>query len=380
MDFWTAIARFGSLVVILTGVFKFIQWWRTPAHKLEAFVGWNAFKLPPQVETEFADQVATVKQTITKFQTEHPKQNMNDDAYYRANNLGSEVRYCLKEDLSSQLRFLYGCWFATVKNTGKKKCLDVNLRLPHAIRASVRHDREAKPRAIEITEVVHLGELSPKGECEVIAWTDKYLYNSDYASVHVTHESGFGKIRGEWRNDRFSNIMGTAVKVVGVLIFYFALLFTVVQVAFWLFTPHAQEATPTPSPSPSSRLSANYDEFVAGFRNLDGRDREQEEYLAAAVGKQITWDIPFKRASTEGDRVFVSFVSNDPGAPVDSGSVPLSQRDRIFALHRGDVIRIHGQLTKLAGRALHVQVTEFQLLRQATSPSPSPVTTQSPNE
>jgi len=66
MDFWTSIASFGPLVVtltgVLTGVFKFIQWCRTPAHKLEAFVDWNAFKLPPQVETEFAAQVARVKQ------------------------------------------------------------------------------------------------------------------------------------------------------------------------------------------------------------------------------------------------------------------------------------------------------------------------------
>jgi hypothetical protein len=262
----------------------------------------------------------------------------------------------------------------------------------------VRHDREENPSAIDITEVIHLGELRPKGECEVIAWTDQRLSNYDYASVHVTHEAGVGKIRGEWRMDRFTYIAGTVLKAAGIVIFIFACWFAVIQVAFWLFTQHPQQATPTPSPSPSSQLhpqqatptpspspssqlSADYDQFVARFHTLDGRDREQEEYLAAAVGKQITWDIPFKRASTEGDSVFVSFVSNDPGAPVDSGSVPLSQRDRIFALHRGDVIRIHGQLTKLAGQRLHVQVTEFQLLRQATSPSPSPVTTQqSPNE
>jgi len=120
MYFLTIIAGFASLVAILTGVFKFIQWLRTPAHKLEAFVGWNAFKLPPQVETALADQVATVNQTITKFQTEHPKQNTSDDAYYRAERLGHEVRFCLNADLHWQLRFLHGCWVVTVKNTGKK--------------------------------------------------------------------------------------------------------------------------------------------------------------------------------------------------------------------------------------------------------------------
>jgi len=89
--------------VIVTGVFKFIQWLRTPAHKLEAFLAWNAFKLPPQVETALADQTKTVKQTIRKFQTEHPKQNIGDDAYYRAESLGFEVQSCLQPDLPWQL-------------------------------------------------------------------------------------------------------------------------------------------------------------------------------------------------------------------------------------------------------------------------------------
>ena len=244
----------------------------------------------------------------------------------------------------------------------------------------MRHDREKDPSAIDITEVIHLGELRPKGECEVIAWADQHLSNYDYASVHVTHESGVGKIRGQWRNDRFSYIMGPAVKAVGVGIFIFALWFTVLQVGFWFLTPHAQHGTPTPSPNLSSRLGADYAEFVAGFRKLDGRDREQEEYLAAAVGKEVTWDVPFERAHTLSDSVFFSFGLNSPGAPVQTASLPLSQRDRIFAFHRGDVIRIHGRLSKIDAGALYVQVTEFELLRQATSPSPSPAITQSPNE
>ena len=97
MYFWPILAGFASLVVILTGVFKFIQWLRTPAHKLEAFVGWNAFKLPPQVETAFADQAKTVNQTITKFQAENPKQNIGDDAYYRADRLGSKFSPVLSQ-------------------------------------------------------------------------------------------------------------------------------------------------------------------------------------------------------------------------------------------------------------------------------------------
>jgi hypothetical protein len=256
MYFWPILAGFASLVVILTGVFKFIQWLRTPAHKLEAFVSWNAFKLPPQVETAFADQAKTVNQTITKFQAENPKQNIGDDAYYRADRLGFQVQSCLKPDLPWQLQYLHGCWGVTVKNTGKKKCLDVNLRLPHAIRASVRHDREKNPSAIEISQVIHLGELRPKGECEVIAWTDERLSNYDYASVQLTHESGVGKIRGQWRMDRFNYIVGEVLKVAGFTIFFLACCFVVALVAVWLLPQHAQQATPTPSPSPSSLRQA----------------------------------------------------------------------------------------------------------------------------
>jgi hypothetical protein len=139
-----------------------------------------------------------------------------------------------------------------VKNTGKKKCLDVNLRLPHAIRASVRHDREKSPSAIDITQVIDLGELRPKGECEVIAWTDQRLSNYDYASVQLTHESGVGKIRGEWRMDRFSYIVGDGLKGAAVVVFILACVVAVILVPFWLLKQHAQQATPTPSPSPSS--------------------------------------------------------------------------------------------------------------------------------
>lgn len=220
------------------------------------------------------------------------------------------------------------------------------------------------------------------------------MFNYDYASVHVTHESGVGKIRAEWRTDRFSDISGSVVKGLGVAIFIFAFWFLVLQFMSWLFEHHAQQATPTPSPSlsvqqatatptrspsPPSRLSADYNQFIAGFAKLEGRDREQEEYIAAAVGKEVTWDVPFEHARTVNDGVYFSF-GNVPGAPVTAGSVPFNMQDRIFALHRGDVIRIRGQLAKIHSLALFVQVSEFELLRQATSPSASPAATQSPNK
>lgn len=120
----------------------------------------------------------------------------------------------------------------------------------------MRHDREENPSAIDITQVIELGELRPKGECEVIAWTDRSLSNYDYASVQVTHESGVGKIRGAWRMDRFSYIVGDVLKVAGVVVFSLACIYAVTLVPIWLLTRHEQQATPTPSPSPSSLRQA----------------------------------------------------------------------------------------------------------------------------
>lgn len=120
MDFWAAIAKIGALVVILTPLFKLIHWWRTPAHRLEAFVGWNFFKLPPQVQAEFAAQAESINRITTKFQDEHPKRETDETAYWDIRTLATEIRYGVKADLSSDLRYLHGCWVATVKNTGKK--------------------------------------------------------------------------------------------------------------------------------------------------------------------------------------------------------------------------------------------------------------------
>jgi hypothetical protein len=151
MDFWSIVAAIASVVVILTGVFTLIKWWRTPTYKLETNVSWNYFKLPPQITAEFVEQAAYITRTIEEFQNENPEQEEGDSAYRRADNLGRRIRHRLKRDSSYELRSLQGCWFAIVKNTGKKKCVDVNLRLPNAVRANIKHDRDENPSATDET-------------------------------------------------------------------------------------------------------------------------------------------------------------------------------------------------------------------------------------
>jgi hypothetical protein len=328
MDFWSTVAGVASIVVILTGIIKSIQWWRTPAHKLEATVGWNSFKLPPQIRAEFAEQAKNITRTIEEFQSENPEQEGGDAAYRRADDLAWRIRHRLEGDVSYQLQSLKGCWLATVKNIGKKKCVDVNLRLPNAIRASLKHDREENPTAIDVSEIVPIGELRPKGECEVIAWTNWSLRNSDYASVNLTHEAGVGKVHGEWRTDRFGYVAAYVLKFFGLGVFMSAFWLALLVAIGWVVA-HSQRQPSSASPvRENSRLLLGYEEFATRYRELDGRDREQEEYVAAAVGKEVAWDVRFERATTGSYEVLFSFGMDNGGPPVQMGSVPMNQRDR----------------------------------------------------
>jgi len=255
MDFWAVIANVASVVIILTGVFTLIGWWRTPAHKLEAFVAWNSFELPPQVRSEFAGHAKPIADMLAKFLEENPEKEIGTRPYWHVKTLASELRYLVETDLSPDLRYLHGCWVARVKNAGKRKCVDVNLRLPHAKKASIKHDRESEEHALDISEVINVGELRPKGECNIIAWTDRQLYNWDYASLHVTHESGVGKIRGEWRVDRFTYVFGNVARGLGILLFVFAVSFMLLQLVYWLAS--ARQATPTATPTPTPTVSVS---------------------------------------------------------------------------------------------------------------------------
>src|SRR6266699_1605480 len=117
MDFWSAIAKTGALIVILTPLVKLITWWRTPAHRLEAFVAWNSFTLPPQVEAEFVARAESINRTIAEFQEAHTKDELGHAAYWHIQALGRDIRYKVETTLSSDLRYLHGYWVAGVKNT-----------------------------------------------------------------------------------------------------------------------------------------------------------------------------------------------------------------------------------------------------------------------
>lgn len=373
MDVLRILGGVASLVAIITACVKVVQWLRTPAHKLEVRVAWNSFRLPPKVQSEFTDQwngiAAAFEQTEREISEKREK-----DATRVVNDLLWNVRHGFQKQPSFELRTLRGFWAAIVVNSGKKKCTGVDLRLPNATEASVKHDREATASATAVNEVIHLGELRPGGECEVLAWTDRSLTNDDYRAVRVSHDSGVGKVRGEWRNDRFAYLVGTVLKNAVPAIVFGAIWFTAIETI-----PTLIKALTREQERPATPLNISYDDFKRGFRELDGRDREQEDYVERSAGKEVTWDVAFERASTSDKSVFVSFGNDGTNSPVQSGSIAIAERDRVFALHRGDAVRIRGRLKKMSSRALHVDIAELQLLKPnptpsipASSPIPSP--------
>lgn len=218
IDYWALLGKLAVIATILTAIFKFLAWWHAPKEKLVARVSQNRFTLPPTVEAEFAAAAKKVRDALSDFLGRYPKKKDGyDEPYSRTEVLASDVRYALETHVSLETRLIAGCWYARVDNNGKKRCSGVSLQLPHATVALIKRDNERDPQVVQVKTVIEIGDLRPRGHCDITAWTDQRLTHRDNYDAQLSHDTGVGKIFCDWRTTKTGWVFGTLVQRENVL-------------------------------------------------------------------------------------------------------------------------------------------------------------------
>lgn len=234
---WGALSWFipvAAGVAIVASCAKALHWLISRRKALLATVSCHPFRIHPAAATFFEEYKEKIRTQITKFFERYPSRpeegRSYDDRYSHGQSLADEIKYALIDSLPHHVMGAKGCWFARIENRGEKKCVDVDLKLPHATFATIQHDRSGDPIYLgKINEIVAIGELRPKGCCEVTAWTDTPVTNWHLRGVQLTHESGSGRVRASWQTDRFGFVVGKLAKtflgLVLIVIGFLALMF-----------------------------------------------------------------------------------------------------------------------------------------------------------
>lgn len=117
-------------------------------------------------------------------------------------------------------------------------------------------------------------------------------------------------------------------------------------------------------------------QFTRRYLELDGRYAEQEAFLKQADRKRVRWEVSFLFPTPTNDGVTLQFdvpaelPHEKPliGSPVSWANFPLSFRDRVYSLRRGDLVEISGVL-KFSENTLAIQADDFDVV---TAPTPTP--------
>ena len=145
---------------------------------------------------------------------------------------------------------------------------------------------------------------------------------------------------------------------------------------------------PTSQPSPGSTAAKPADsgnmemtsqQFIRRYMTLDGRFSEQEAFIKRADGKRVRWQVVFTHPTTVGNTVGAYFdvrpeSPNAPAldrSPVGWALFPISFRDRLYSLKRGDVIEITGVLRIFSNDRLQIDGDDFDIVSTPT-PTSSP--------
>jgi len=161
-----------------------------------------------------------------------------------------------------------------------------------------------------------------------------------------------------------------------------------------LSSPAAPSVFPSPSPRPaetknpmpiasatpaeSGLMEMTIQQFTRRYLKLDGRYAEQEAFLKKADRKRVRWKVSFLFPTSHNHEVVLQFdvPAESPhekplfGSPVRWADFPLSFRDRLYSLRRGDLVEISGVL-KFLENTLVIQGDDFDLVTTPTlTPTP----------
>jgi len=132
------------------------------------------------------------------------------------------------------------------------------------------------------------------------------------------------------------------------------------------------------TPAESGLMEMTIQQFTRRYLELDGRYAEQEAFLKHADRKRVRWKVMFLFPTSDSDKVTLQFdvpaelPHKKPliGSPVRWAYFPLSFRDRLYSLRRGDLVEISGVLN-LVKNTLMIQGDDFNVVTESTlTPTP----------
>lgn len=186
-------------LVALTQLVDWIGgWFAEPSSNLVAEVTFGEFHVPPYItdELETLADPEVLKSTLIDYLGEE----LPDELVSRlVGHLSRDLQGRLQMSVLWPLhRETLGYWSVDVRNDGTKAVEAVNIKLPYAIYASIKRESgDAEHR--KTPELIPLGEIQPREEVQIIAWT-RHTLSSKFPSgywgnqIRLTHASGIGTV------------------------------------------------------------------------------------------------------------------------------------------------------------------------------------------
>jgi len=133
------------------------------------------------------------------------------------------------------------------------------------------------------------------------------------------------------------------------------------------------------TPAETASMEMTIQQFIHRYMALDGRFAEQEAFIKRADRKRVRWQVIFNQPATVGNTVAAYFdapAESPSAAPMTRGVVgwaifPVSFRERLYSLNRGDRIEITGILRTIGNNQLQIEADDFDIVSTPT-PTPSP--------
>jgi hypothetical protein len=160
---------------------------------LEAVVTFGQFRLPPMLERDFAAIRSLASPVVLDSIPWSTRYSERARAAVTAD-VASFLAGRLPADVPPDVRQLAGYWAATVRNDGPRSLTSVTFTLPDA--RAVQLSRRGAPfmQNDAVHDVILIGDLQPKEEVEVFAWTSVPIAPRGEADITLTHDNGLGSV------------------------------------------------------------------------------------------------------------------------------------------------------------------------------------------
>ncbi|HEY3279050.1 MAG TPA: hypothetical protein VGJ83_00940 [Gemmatimonadales bacterium] len=160
---------------------------------LDAVVTFGQFRLPPMLERDFAAIRSLASPVVLDSIPWSTLYSKRARATVTAD-VSSFLAGRLPADVPPDVRQLVGYWAATVRNDGPRSLTSVTLTLPGA--RAVQVSRRGAPflQHDVVHDVIPIGDLQPKEEVEVFAWTSVPIASRGETDITLTHDNGLGSV------------------------------------------------------------------------------------------------------------------------------------------------------------------------------------------